>query len=494
MPDKNLASQGLDSSNDNGYTHTNIEREIEYMKQEPIFKQWKSPTGEVLDIALLPTVYPPREDTYMISETLVSIGKGNGNFLEIGSGSGVVSICAARMGWNCYACDTNPFAVASSIENANLSNASLKVAEGGPGPSPEQSKNTWWFNKQHDLILWNLPYLRIDELPREKLGPLEESALLDNDDLGVAIRALQKIKQHNILTRRGLVIFLLKFEDSFNIITEANMLGFAARVDRISDLSDGDRMCIVKIWNPWIDSNRLNFETITSTNDYALENLDKLGSLVTSDKQTAGKGRRKNKWSSSVNSIAATWLIADQRTSIDPIASQLIAGFVISNIVKRHTNEDIILKWPNDVYKFDGSRNGKIAGVLVEGKSMGNSSKVVCGIGINLHCDDIDYPFPIASLGLKGDEITSKETLISQLNAGISSYFESRTNVNNCKTELILSRISETIKQGASIVGKYTYKGSPCVVDGIDHQGRLLVIVEENVVKVEDSDEIAWEF
>ena len=494
MSDKNLASQGLDSSNDNGYTSTNIEREIEYMKQEPIFKQWKSPTGEVLDIALLPTVYPPREDTYMIAETFVSIGKGNGNFLEIGSGSGVVSICAARMGWNCYACDTNPFAVVSSIENAELSNVSVKLIEGGPGPSLEQSKKNWWFHKQHDLIVWNLPYLKVVNLPKEKLGPLEESALLDNDDLGVAIRALQKIKQHNILTKRGLIIFLLKFEDSFNIITEANNLGFAARVDRISDLSDGDRMCIVKIWNPWIDSNRLNFETITSTNDYALENLDKLGSLVTSDKQTAGKGRRKNKWSSSINSIAATWLIADQRTSIDPIASQLIAGFVVSDIIKRHTNEDIILKWPNDVYKFDGNRNGKIAGVLVEGKSMGNSSKVVCGIGINLHCDDINYPFPIASLGLKGDEITSKETLISQLNAGISSYFESRANVNNCKKELILSRISETIAQGATIVGKYTYMGSPCVVEGIDHQGRLLVIVEENEVKVEDSDEIAWEF
>lgn len=494
MPNKNLANQGLGSSDENGYTHTNIEREIEYMKQEPIFKQWESPTGEVHDIALLPTVYPPREDTYMISETLVSIGKGNGNFLEIGTGSGVVSICAARMGWTCYACDTNPFAVVSSIENANLSNASLKVAEGGPGPSPEQSKNNWWFNKQHDLILWNLPYLRVYDLPKEKLGPLEESALLDNDDLGMAVRALQKIKLHNILTRRGLIIFLLKYEDSFSLITEANMIGFAARVDRISDLSDGDTMCIVKIWNPWINSNHLNFETITSTNDYALENLDKLGSLVTSDKQTAGKGRRKNKWSSSVNSIAATWLIANQRTSIDPIASQLIAGFVVSDIIKRHTSEDIILKWPNDVYKYDGYRNGKISGVLVEGKSIGNSSKVVCGIGINLHCDDIDYPFPIASLGLEGDEVNSKETLISQLNAGISSYFESRTNVNNCKTELILSRISETIKQGATIVGKYSYKGSPCVVNGIDHQGRLVVIVEENEVKVEESNEIAWEF
>lgn len=494
MSDKNQASQRLGSSDDNGYTQTNIEREIEYMKQEPIFKQWKSPTGEVLDIALLPTVYPPREDTYMISEALVSIGKGNGNFLDIGSGSGALSICAARMGWTCYACDINPFAVVSSIENAKSSNAAVKVTEGGPGPSPEKSKNNWWFNKQHDLIVWNLPYLRVEYLPKKKLGPLEESALLDNDDLGMAIRALRKIKQHNILTRRGLIIYLLKYEDSFNIITEANMLGFAARVDRISDLSDGDRMCIVKIWNPWIDSNHIHFETITSTNDYALENLDKIGSLVTSDKQTAGKGRRNNKWSSSVNSIAATWLIADQRTSIDPIASQLIAGFVVSNIIKLYSREDIILKWPNDVYRFDGTKNGKISGILVEGKSMGDTSKIVCGIGINLYCDDIDYAFPIASLGLKTDDVSSKDTLISQLNAGISSFFESRTNVNNCKTELTLSRISEAIKQGANIVGKYTYKGRPCVVEGIDNQGRLVVNDGKNEIKVDDSDELVWEF
>ena len=63
------------------------------------------------------------------------MGPGKGRkFLEIGCGSGALSILASSLGWNVHACDINPFAVAATRGNMakNLQNGIVK--EGGIGP------------------------------------------------------------------------------------------------------------------------------------------------------------------------------------------------------------------------------------------------------------------------------------------------------------------------------------------------------------------------
>ena len=69
------------------------------------------------DVDLAPSVYPPREDTELICRTLSKI-KGRGRkAVEIGCGSGVVSMALSEMGWNVHGYDINPHAVACSRAN-----------------------------------------------------------------------------------------------------------------------------------------------------------------------------------------------------------------------------------------------------------------------------------------------------------------------------------------------------------------------------------------
>ncbi|MED5292053.1 MAG: hypothetical protein VX778_07460, partial [Candidatus Thermoplasmatota archaeon] len=50
-----------------------------------------------LDLIVPPTVYPPREDTYLLSQILKEMNPfGSERLLEIGSGSGALSIKAAK--------------------------------------------------------------------------------------------------------------------------------------------------------------------------------------------------------------------------------------------------------------------------------------------------------------------------------------------------------------------------------------------------------------
>ena len=46
------------------------------------------------------TVYPPREDTLLLAQALSTIQRESGLALEIGCGSGAISIVLASLGWN----------------------------------------------------------------------------------------------------------------------------------------------------------------------------------------------------------------------------------------------------------------------------------------------------------------------------------------------------------------------------------------------------------
>ena len=87
------------------------------------------------DVDVAPSVYPPREDTELICKTLSKIEGRGRKAIEIGCGSGVVSMALSEMGWKVHGYDINPYAVACSranIEKLGYS-SSVKINEGGLG-------------------------------------------------------------------------------------------------------------------------------------------------------------------------------------------------------------------------------------------------------------------------------------------------------------------------------------------------------------------------
>jgi len=218
------------------------EAEISRLERPASTRSWTTPDGATLELIIPATVYPPREDTELLCKTLRSIGPGKGKrLLEIGCGSGAASLYAASLGYTTRACDINPYAVAATRENAAAWRFNIEAYEGGPGPSDDGKVAQWAGTSPHDMIIWNLPYLAHEPASGDVLGPLEEAALLDTDQIGLVSRLMQQVRENQLLTKNGLMLLLVSGnERGLGTEGKANENGFAARCVATHTFEDGE--------------------------------------------------------------------------------------------------------------------------------------------------------------------------------------------------------------------------------------------------------------
>ncbi|MBW2983080.1 methyltransferase [Candidatus Woesearchaeota archaeon] len=95
-------------------------------------------------------VYEPREDTYLLRDCLPKDLAGR-KILEVGSGSGLVSVEAARRGADVVAVDVDPEAVAKTRKAAYDAHVTVVACEGDLYEPVE--------GERFDLIICNPPYL-----------------------------------------------------------------------------------------------------------------------------------------------------------------------------------------------------------------------------------------------------------------------------------------------------------------------------------------------
>ncbi|EQC46913.1 biotin--[acetyl-CoA-carboxylase] ligase [Bacteriovorax sp. Seq25_V] len=116
----------------------------------------------------------------------------------------------------------------------------------------------------------------------------------------------------------------------------------------------------------------LHFDTISSTQDYLIENLE--GSpehfLVSAKHQSKGRGRSSNKWDSFSNSLAFSFKVAPSK--VLTLTSLEIAILLIKFI----DSEKVKLKWPNDLLSVDLNKCGGILIQLIDGVA-------IVGVGLN---------------------------------------------------------------------------------------------------------------
>ncbi|MGN0138818.1 MAG: HemK2/MTQ2 family protein methyltransferase [Candidatus Methanomethylophilaceae archaeon] len=99
-----------------------------------------------------PEVYPPHDDSILLIESL-DVHPGE-RILEIGCGSGVVSIHCAKNGCEVSCGDINSMAVELTRRNAEANGVSIDVVE------TDVYSN---IDGRFDTIVFNLPYLPVDE-------------------------------------------------------------------------------------------------------------------------------------------------------------------------------------------------------------------------------------------------------------------------------------------------------------------------------------------
>lgn len=107
-----------------------------------------------LKIKLHPEVYEPSEDTFQLLEVIKV--KQKTSILEIGTGSGLISLECARKGANVVSTDINPFAI--ELLNENYKNNKQKIL------GKITTRLGYLFkvinkNEFFDIIVFNPPYL-----------------------------------------------------------------------------------------------------------------------------------------------------------------------------------------------------------------------------------------------------------------------------------------------------------------------------------------------
>jgi len=145
----------------------------------------------------------------------------------------------------------------------------------------------------------------------------------------------------------------------------------------------------------------LTIETVTitdSTNERLLAALnagDIHGQVLLAEHQTAGRGRRGDRWISPPGSglcLSLGWRFDQPPATFSALS--LVVGMAITESLRELGVSSAMLKWPNDIL----CEGGKLAGILIEMRAeAGGPCRTVIGIGINVQMSEqaralIDQP------------------------------------------------------------------------------------------------------
>jgi BirA family biotin operon repressor/biotin-[acetyl-CoA-carboxylase] ligase len=149
-------------------------------------------------------------------------------------------------------------------------------------------------------------------------------------------------------------------------------------------------------------------ETLGSTNAEALARAraGQSGPLwVTAARQTAGRGRRGNVWTSEPGNLYASLLLSDPAPPAHLPELCFVTALALRDAVAATAPRLaalLRLKWPNDLL-LDGA---KLAGILIEAESVGAATAVASGIGLNCLHHPTGLAYPVTSLAAHGAPLT----------------------------------------------------------------------------------------
>lgn len=151
------------------------------------------------------------------------------------------------------------------------------------------------------------------------------------------------------------------------------------------------------------------YDTVGSTNAEALAlgQAGEAGRLwVVSDRQSSGRGRRGNAWSTPPGNLAASLLFAAELAPAVAATLGFVGGLALREALQAVAGGRVryTLKWPNDVLA-DGA---KLAGILLETEAAPQGRIIVVGLGVNVTASPKDAPYPATSLAELGESATAE--------------------------------------------------------------------------------------
>lgn len=135
------------------------------------------------------------------------------------------------------------------------------------------------------------------------------------------------------------------------------------------------------------------------------------GTVVYTDRQTAGRGQQGNSWESEpFKNVTMSILLRPENVAPNQqFWLSEISALAVERVLSKYIG-NVSIKWPNDVYYKDF----KICGMLIEHSlSGGKINYTIPGIGINVNQRVFlsDAPNPISLVNVLGHEVPTSEIL-----------------------------------------------------------------------------------
>lgn len=151
------------------------------------------------------------------------------------------------------------------------------------------------------------------------------------------------------------------------------------------------------------------------------------GTLVVSDMQTLGRGRRGRTWlSPSGSSVYMSLLLRPRILPQKSPMLTLVMALAVTSAIEKHTGLETQIKWPNDIV-IEG---GKVCGILTEMDMEADYIRdVIIGVGINVNQTsseefDKDIRDNAVSIRMKSPGIIDRAALTAQIMSCFEKYYD----------------------------------------------------------------------
>ena len=230
--------------------------------------------------------------------------------------------------------------------------------------------------------------------------------------------------------------------------------------------------------------------SVDSTNNYAIaalhEALAKHGDAFLAGYQTAGKGQRGRQWLAKPNENLLFSIVVEPKLLItQQFLLSMAVAIACRNLLNRYAQDNISIKWPNDIYWNDR----KAGGILIENIiTDGNWRYAVIGIGINLNQVSFEHT---SNKPVSLRQITGKPFGIRAIARELSGLLEKELNALYQDPEATVRTYNSYLfKLNESVTLKKDNISSTYHIKGVNKWGELLAVSSvENQFRI---GEVEW--
>ena len=125
-----------------------------------------------------------------------------------------------------------------------------------------------------------------------------------------------------------------------------------------------------------------NYKKVKSTNDVAMKLIKRNilePTLITTEKQTNGRGRIGKKWISLKGNLFITLFFEFDQKKINFKQFAVLNALLLKKVISKIISKKIKIKWPNDLL----FNKLKFCGILQEVIKLNNFDYLIVGIGLN---------------------------------------------------------------------------------------------------------------